>query len=51
MGKQNRKIFPKIIVIEDNSSSWKTDLIHHLTNLGYSVHKKTRMNYILNLSK
>ena len=51
MNEKNRKIFPKIIIIENNSSSWKTDLMHHLTNLGYSVHKKTRMNYILNLNK
>ena len=51
MNEQNRKFFPKIIVIENNSTSWKVDLVNHLTDLGYSLHKKTRMNYILNLTK
>ena len=48
---ENRKLFPEIIVIENNKSSWNEDLIEILINFGYSLNKKTRMNYILKLRK
>ena len=38
----------KIISFDD---SWKTNLISKLKQKGYTVKKKTRMNYILELIK
>ena len=45
----NKKLLPLIIIIENNKSSWKTDLIKLLEEKGYLIKKKTRMNYILEL--
>ena len=45
----NKKLLPLIIIIENNKSSWKTDLIKLLEEKGYFIKKKTRMNYILEL--
>ena len=46
----NKKLLPLIIIIENNKSSWKTDLIKLLEEKGYLIKKKTRMNYILELT-
>ena len=46
----NKKLLPLIIIIENNKSSWKTDLIKLLEEKGYLIKKKTRMNYILELA-
>ena len=46
----NKKLLPLIIIIENNKSSWKTDLIKLLVEKGYLIKKKTRMNYILELT-
>ena len=48
---ENRELFPEIIIIENNKLSWDKDLIELLVNFGYSLNKKTRMNYILTLHK
>jgi len=47
----NRKLLPLIIIIENNNVSWKTDLIKILEEKGYLIKKKTRMNYILELTE
>ena len=44
---ENKKLFPKIIIIERNDNLWDSDLIKTLNNFNYSIHKKTKMNYIL----
>ena len=44
---ENQKLFPKIIIIERNDNLWDSDLIKTLNNFNYSIHKKTKMNYIL----
>ena len=46
----NKKLLPLIIIIENNKNSWKTDLIKLLEEKGYLIKKKTRMNYILELT-
>ena len=46
----NKKLLPLIIIIENNKNSWKTDLIKLLVEKGYLIKKKTRMNYILELT-
>ena len=46
----NKKLLPLIIIIENNKNSWKTDLIKLLKEKGYLIKKKTRMNYILELT-
>ena len=46
----NKKLLPLIIIIENNKSSWKTDLIKLLEEKGYLIKKKTWMNYILELT-
>ena len=48
---ENRELFPGVIIIENNKLSWDEDLIELLVNFGYSINKKTRMNYILTLQK
>ena len=45
-----KKLLPSIIIIENNNSSWKIDLINKLNEKGYLVKNKTRMNYILELT-
>ena len=47
----SRKLLPLIIIIENNNVSWKTDLIKILEEKGYFIKKKTRMNYILELTE
>ena len=47
----NRKLLPLIIIIENNNVLWKTDLIRILEEKGYLIKKKTRMNYILELTE
>ena len=44
-----KQLLPLIIIIEKNDDSWKTNLISKLKQKGYTVKKKTRMNYILEL--
>ena len=44
---ENKKLFPKIIIIERNDNLWDSDLIKILNNFNFRVHKKTKMNYIL----
>jgi len=44
---KNKKLFPKIIIIERNDNLWDSDLIRTLKNFNFSIHKKTKMNYIL----
>lgn len=46
----NKKLLPLIVIIENNKNSWKTDLIKLLVEKGYLIKKKTRMNYILELT-
>ena len=46
-----KQLLPLIIIIEKNDDSWKTNLISNLKQKGYTVKKKTRMNYILELIK
>tara|TARA_A200000159_G_C7284761_1_gene323054 strand:- start:338 stop:1162 length:825 start_codon:yes stop_codon:yes gene_type:complete len=46
-----KQLLPLIIIIEKNDDSWKTNLISKLKQKGYTVKKKTRMNYILELIK
>ena len=46
----NEKLLPLIVIIENNKNSWKTDLIKLLEEKGYLIKKKTRMNYILELT-
>ena len=46
----NKKLLPLIVIIENNKNSWKTDLIKLLEEKGYLIKKKTRMNYILELT-
>ena len=45
-----KKLLPSIIIIENNNSSWKIDLINKLSEKGYLIKNKTRMNYILELT-
>ena len=47
----NRKLLPLIIIIENNNVLWKTDLIRILEEKGYLLKKKTKMNYILELTE
>ena len=44
---ENKKLFPKIIIIERNDNLWDSDLIKTLNNFNFRIHKKTKMNYIL----
>ena len=43
------KLWPRCIVIEPNSKSWKRDILKHLETLGYQRTDKTRGNIILTL--
>ena len=43
------KLWPRCIVIEPNSKSWKIDILKHLETLGYQRTDKTRGNIILTL--
>ena len=43
------KLWPRYIVIEPNSKSWKRDILKHLETLGYQRTDKTRGNIILTL--
>ena len=47
----NRKLLPLIIIIENNNVLWKTNLIRILEEKGYLLKKKTKMNYILELTE
>jgi FkbM family methyltransferase len=44
---ENKELFPEVIILEINDNLWSNDLINTLSNFGYKIHKKTRMNYIL----
>ena len=44
---ENKKLFPKIIIIERNDNLWDSDLIKNLNGFNFRIHKKTKMNYIL----
>ena len=44
---ENKKLFPKIIIIERNDNLWDSDLIKILNNFNFRIYKKTKMNYIL----
>ena len=44
---ENKKLFPKIIIIERNDNLWESDLIKTLNNFNFRIYKKTKMNYIL----
>ncbi|MFL2815513.1 MAG: FkbM family methyltransferase [Alphaproteobacteria bacterium] len=44
---ENKKLFPKIIIIERNDNLWDGDLIKTLNNFNFRIYKKTKMNYIL----
>ena len=44
---ENKKLFPKIIIIERNDNLWDSDLIKTLNGFNFRIHKKTKMNYIL----
>ena len=48
--KVEKKLLPSIIIIENNYNSWKIDLINKLSEKGYLIKNKTRMNYILELT-
>ena len=44
---KTKNSFLEIIILEINDNLWDNDLIKTLSNFGYKIHKKTRMNYIL----
>ena len=46
-----KKLLPLIMIIEKNDDFWKTNLLKKLKQNGYIVKRKTRMNYILELSE
>ena len=46
-----KKLLPLIMIIEKNDDFWKTNLLKKLKQKGYMVKRKTRMNYILELSE
>ena len=48
--KVEKNLLPSIIIIENNYNSWKIDLINKLSEKGYLIKNKTRMNYILELT-
>ena len=44
---ENKKLFPKTIIIEQNNDLWDGSLLNLLKEYGYNTYKKTRMNIIL----
>ena len=44
---ENKKLFPKTIIIEQNNDLWDGSLLKLLKEYGYNTYKKTRMNIIL----
>jgi FkbM family methyltransferase len=40
-------IWPRLIVIEDGSGSWSTDLVSTMTSKGYVIADRTKLNLIL----
>lgn len=44
---ENKELFPEVIILEINDNLWSNNLINTLSDFGFKIHKKTRMNYIL----
>lgn len=38
---------PRLVVIEDNTDAWETDILAAAAERGYRLRKKTRMNFLL----
>jgi FkbM family methyltransferase len=42
-----RPLWPRLLIVEDTSGMWRTDLFSELAALGYTVSSRTRLNVIL----
>ncbi|MDA8776954.1 FkbM family methyltransferase [Alphaproteobacteria bacterium] len=40
-------LLPRLVVIEDNTDAWETDILAAAAERGYRLRKKTRMNFLL----
>lgn len=47
----DKKYYPELIILEENETLWKNDLLKYLTDRGYSSNVRTRGNVILYLQQ
>jgi FkbM family methyltransferase len=46
-GQAQEQLWPKLLIIEDNSNSWRHDLFHDLMKRGYAIAARSKHNVVM----